>query len=72
MELPQGQGRRRLARLNMEVVMRMRLLALALSGIAVVAATALTVFTSDAGAQTRPTSEGPGGCERDKPTPTTS
>jgi hypothetical protein len=72
MELPQGQGRRRLAQAKMEVVMRMRLLALAISGLAVLATTALTGFASDASAQTRPTSEGPGGCERDKPTPTTS
>jgi hypothetical protein len=56
----------------MEVVMRMRLLALAISGLAVLATTALTGLSSDATAQTRPTSEGPGGCERDKPTPTTS
>ncbi|MCO6387607.1 hypothetical protein [Aliihoeflea sp. 40Bstr573] len=48
--------------------MRMRLLALAISGFAVLAATALTGLTSDATAQTKPTSEGPGGCERDKPT----
>ena len=53
--------------------MQMRLIALAFASLALVAtAVTLTGVSSDAVAQTKPLSDGPGGCERDKPTPTTS